>query len=315
MIETASVEKQIDVQMASSRAVNTSTLETGKSGTQMKPKLHAVTYASHGGRDDRFCRAVESSIRSDFDLVILGWGEPWKGLSQKLEAAHRYASSIPGEDVIMFTDAFDVMFMGSPDSVVQKFLHANTPILFSAECGCWPHVMDDKNICLHRYPPSPTPYRYLNSGTWIGHAHAAAAMLADVIKEAGNNFARANDQKLVADMYMAGRHGIKLDFYNDIFQSMHMTLDKPLPHCDPSEDVRMRNTRFHNIRTRTEPEVFHFNGGGKRHHLKMEGQMWYKARQHNTPEAREALREHLLTMPGKTDAERQFKSICGGYLN
>lgn len=38
------------------------------------PTLHAVTYASHGGRDDRFCRAIESAVRHEVDLIILGWG-------------------------------------------------------------------------------------------------------------------------------------------------------------------------------------------------------------------------------------------------
>lgn len=39
------------------------------------PTLHAVTYASHGGRDDRFCRAIESAVRHEIDLIILGWGK------------------------------------------------------------------------------------------------------------------------------------------------------------------------------------------------------------------------------------------------
>ena len=81
--------------------------------------------------------------------------------------------------------------------------------------------------CFDSYPQSPTPYRYLNSGTWIGKADKAADMLLEVMKEAGGSFANANDQKLVADFYIAGRFGIKLDFYNKIFQSMHMTLDPP----------------------------------------------------------------------------------------
>jgi hypothetical protein len=38
------------------------------------PTLHAVTYASHGGKDDRFCRAIESAVRHEVDLIILGWG-------------------------------------------------------------------------------------------------------------------------------------------------------------------------------------------------------------------------------------------------
>jgi hypothetical protein len=43
--------------------------------TALNASLHAVTYASHGGRDDRFCRALESAVRHEVDLIILGWGE------------------------------------------------------------------------------------------------------------------------------------------------------------------------------------------------------------------------------------------------
>lgn len=82
-------------------------------------------------------------------------------------------------------------------------------------------------------------FRYLNSGTWIGRAGPAAAMLGEVIELAGSNFANANDQKLVADMYMAKKHGIKVDFFAAIFQSMHMTDSPPLSSCHPFEDLQL----------------------------------------------------------------------------
>ena len=99
-----------------------------------KRKIHTVTYASHGGRDDRFCRAVESAIRSEHDLVILGWGSPWKGLSQKLEASYFYADSLPPDDLLLFTDAFDVLLVDKPDKISEQFDKMNTTLLFSAEC-------------------------------------------------------------------------------------------------------------------------------------------------------------------------------------
>lgn len=285
----------------------------GQTGRTMK--LHTVTYASHGGRDDRFCRAVESSIRHKFDLVILGWGVKWQGLSQKLDAAHAFAAALPPGDVILFTDAFDVMFTGSSEDILTAFLAEKAPIIFSAECGCWPHVIEDVNVCLHKYPSSPTPYRYLNSGTWIGYAKEATEMLAEVIRGAGNNFAQANDQKLVADMYISGKHGIKLDFYNKLFQSMHMTLDRPLPYCNPVKDiVRTKDGRFLNERTNSKPAVLHFNGGGKAYHLKMEGQLWYKAPEHNTPEKRQQLAQSVLTVPTQKDRTLRFQDLCGDYV-
>ena len=296
------------------------TAETPKAGEiqQSGPKLHAVTYASHGGRDDRFCRAVESAIRNDFDLVILGWGVKWRGLSQKLEAAQRYAANLDKNDVLLFTDAFDVLFTEKPQVIQQEYNKLDADIVFSAECGCWPHVIEDHGkACFSSYPKSPTPYRYLNSGTWIGKADKAADMLLEVMKEAGSDFANANDQKLVADFYIAGRFGIKLDFYNKIFQSMHMTLDPPLPHCDPTKDVqRTEDGRFMNRLTKSRPAILHFNGGGKRVHLKMEGASWYKAPEHNTKEKKDALRAFLIAAPTEKEPSRRlrFDSICPKYF-
>ena len=66
--------------------------------------------------------------------------------------------------------------------------------------------------CFHTYPKVPTPYRYLNSGTWIGRAKNAELMLLDIINKAGTDFANANDQKLVSDMYIKHKHEIKIDY-------------------------------------------------------------------------------------------------------
>jgi hypothetical protein len=299
------------------------------------PVLHTVTYASHGGRDDRFCRAVESAVQHKYDLVILGWKLPWKGLSQKLEAAHSYASSLPPDDLLLFTDAFDVLFTNTPNHIVEQFMKTNATLLFSAECGCWPHIIENKGkACFEDYPPAPvgSPYRYLNSGTWIGRASAAKAMLEEVIREAGNDFANANDQKLVADMFISGRFGIALDYYNAIFQSMHMTLDPPLPRCNPAEDMQAEQqpqqagggTRWYNKRTKGTPALLHFNGGGKRHHLAYEAKSWYKQpqyiqqqqQQQGVDRTHSPVGNYLLSVPTATatGGKLKFNELCGDYL-
>jgi hypothetical protein len=68
-------------------------------------------------------------------LVVLGWGIPWLGLSQKLIAAKTYAESLPENHVILFSDAFDVLYVNSPTKVLASFLSKGADILFSAECG------------------------------------------------------------------------------------------------------------------------------------------------------------------------------------
>ena len=279
-------------------------------------RLHTVTYATHGGKDDRFCRAVESAIRNDYDLVILGWGDKWLGLSQKLKAAHAYASALPPNDLILFTDAFDVLYVSSGAQVVEQFSTFHTDIVFSAECGCWPHVMEKGGRpCFVDYPKAPTPYRYLNSGTWIGRAAPAADMLVAVMESAGGDFKNANDQKLVADFYIEGKFGIQLDFYNKLFQSMHMTDSPPLPYCNPMDDISLTNGKYYNKRTKSQPVVFHFNGGGKRHHLQMESKVWYKGAMFNSRDDIVQLRKHLVSAPTASKPKRRlnFEQLCPTY--
>jgi len=290
---------------------------SGSVTTTNTGKLHSVTYATHGGRDDRFCRAVESAIRNKYDLVILGWGDKWLGLSQKLKAALAYAKSLPDEDMLLFTDAFDVLYVSDSEHVTTEFAKLKSDIVFSGECGCWPHIMEPGNPCFNSYPKAPTPYRYLNSGTWIGKAAKAAEMLQAVIKSAGGDFKNANDQKLVADFYIQGKYGIKLDFYNKLFQSMHMTLDPPLLHCNPVEDISLTNEgTYYNKRTQSNPVVFHFNGGGKRHHLEMERRVWYKRKEYNTDEMKEQLRAHQVFAPNERNPSRRlrFDQLCPNYV-
>ena len=281
-------------------------------------KLFAVTYASHGGRDDRFCRSVESAIRNNINLIILGWGIKWRGLSQKLEAAHDFTSNLNNNDIILFTDAYDVLFTDEPHIIKQKYLEFNSSIVFSAECGCWPHIMDGR-ICFDKYPMSPTPYRYLNSGAWIGRAKQAQNMLNYVMIQAGANFANANDQKLMGDIYIEGKYDIKLDFYSKIFQSMHMTLDKPLPYCDPTKHIKLnKHNNFINTLTNTKPAIYHFNGGGKRVHLSMEKSIWYKKNSlYNTKIIIDDLKKHLISVPLKNDKNRKisFNDLCPNYLS
>lgn len=283
---------------------------------QQLPKLHAVTYASHQGRDDRFCRAIESAVRHNYELVILGWKVPWKGLAQKLDAAYKYSLTLPDDDLMLFTDAFDVLFTDQSEKILRIFLNRGYKILFAGECGCWPHIMENPKICRDMYPVSPTPYRYLNSGTWIGVVKHVREMLLAVIHDAGNNFENANDQKLVADMFMSGKHNIQLDYHAEIFQSMHRTDPPDLPFCNPFSDMELAaEGKWHNRRTNTTPAVIHFNGGGKAHHLAMEGRMWYKARNYyESVEKRTALEEAQLITPTTPTGTTIFRDLCGNYL-
>ena len=283
----------------------------------------ALTYASHGGRDDRFCRAMESAIRNGIDLHVLGWGVPWEGLAQKVTAARRVAAGLPEDCVVLFTDAFDVLFTDTVPNILRKFEAIGHPLVYSAECGCWPGVMVDRGrSCVEEYPPSPTPFRYLNSGSYIGRAATIASFLRAVTERAaergkqGSGFHKLRDQELSTDMFLNGGRemfNMTLDYHTALFQTMHTINDNTLvPNCDPNAHLRNEDGVYINTLTKNQPAVFHFNGSGKKKHLVMEGKAWWKHRPDAvTEEAKEKVRSTELIFH---DRRRRFDDVCPGYL-
>ena len=209
-------------------------------------------------------------MRNGLDLRVLGWGVKWEGLSQKLAEALVAVEALPPECPVLFTDAYDVLFTATGRAMRAAFERLGKPLVFSGECGCWPQVQRDHGVtCRDAYPPSPTPYRYLNSGSWIGRAHVAARFLRLIIARAGKTGSalhKLNDQELASELYLRGGFGpdLALDHHAQLFQPMHAVRDATaVPDCDPWLDLREVGGVYHNTRTGSRPAVFHYNGGGK----------------------------------------------------
>jgi len=284
-----------------------------------KDGIVALTYATHPGKDDKFCKAVESAIQHEVPLRILGWGKKWKGLTQKLEGSLEALRLLPPSCTIVFTDAYDVLYSDGLAGIKSKFSSMGEPVLFSGECGCWPQIARDNgkgSICLDDYPTSPTPYRYLNSGQWIAPAGKALEIFEALIEEAKVYskryhvpISKINDQEMVSDMYIDGRFDIKLDHRNEIFQAMHATYKEPLEKCDPWPEMANVDGVWENKEYGTSPSIFHFNGGNMAHYREMEGKMWYKkkGRGMNVRELGEA---SLLI--GDSMRPAKYKELCPG---
>ena len=143
--------------------------------------------------------------------------------------------SLPDHDVVLFTDAYDVFFTRDLDTIVGRFLGYKHEIVFSAEKSLWP----DQSL---RFPPSHTPYRYLNSGTFIGRVGELRRLFSDIIDDADD------DQLYVQKRYLSGRYDIKLDVGCYIFQTH-------------DEAAMVTDKGLFNPVTSCYPAVYHGNGG------------------------------------------------------
>eukprot|EP00468_Gymnochlora_sp_CCMP2014_P002703 CAMPEP_0167746282 /NCGR_PEP_ID=MMETSP0110_2-20121227/3626_1 /TAXON_ID=629695 /ORGANISM="Gymnochlora sp., Strain CCMP2014" /LENGTH=345 /DNA_ID=CAMNT_0007631029 /DNA_START=195 /DNA_END=1232 /DNA_ORIENTATION=+ len=281
----------------------------------------ALTFATHGGRDDRFCRMLESAMRSNIPLEILGWGDEWKGLWQKLEGSLNRLKSLPSECIVMFTDGFDIIFTSSLEDIKEKFLKHNSTFLSSAECGCWPRILRGRAACYDEYPKAPTLYRYLNSGSWLGRAGHALKLMEKMVAIAlsKEDNSDVNDQDLLSDMYVDGTYNITLDHHATIFQSLHSTDPPDLEYCHTYADHMSFNQElglWENTYTKTQPSVFHFNGGGKKHHLQFEAKLSYTKDRSNRgkPEVRKEISELYDQKLRVKNSWKTFRDICPGYL-
>lgn len=144
----------------------------------------------------------------------------------------------------MFTDSYDVVFGAGEWEILDKFKALKSPIVFAAECCPWP-----KKEQAVLYPPTDHRCKYLNAGFWMATAEAALPFVDDLAAIASKR--EQCDQGIVVDMFLSGRHPIKLDTACSIAFCCNLN---SLDFLDLS-GMRPKTTD-----TNQEPCLFHGNG-------------------------------------------------------
>lgn len=215
---------------------------------------HVVTV----GTDESKCQKLyDSAEHHGVNLVNLGKGKQWiggdmtgPGGGQKTNLLFDYIQDLPDHDVVLFCDAYDVFFGDTTEEVVRRFIEMGTryDVLFSAEKYCWP----DENLAsefTHKNPQLndgyyDTPFKYLNSGLFIGRVGELKKMIPNKINPMDD------DQLYYQKKYLSGEQNIGIDFECYIFQTN-------------DDDVRFdgKNRQLYNPTTRSFNCIYHGNGG------------------------------------------------------
>ncbi|XP_018363864.1 PREDICTED: procollagen-lysine,2-oxoglutarate 5-dioxygenase 1 isoform X1 [Trachymyrmex cornetzi] len=212
---------------------------------------------------DGFRRYLRSAEIHGFHdkLNVLGLGEPWKGGNVVRYAGGGYKINLlkkaledyqnDEKKIILFTDSYDVIFLGDLSTIVERFLDTDARVLFSAEAYCWP----DKSLAT-QYPPVSRGKRYLNSGGFIGYASDVYKILETaIIKD------EDDDQLFYTTVYLQDelrlRYKIKLDHKSEIFQNLYGAV------ADVELRFKGEEAYLQNIVYNTVPLVLHGNGPSK----------------------------------------------------
>lgn len=124
-----------------------------------------------------------------------------------------YLEDVNNDEFIFFTDGYDAIFTTGQDEIMAKFARFNKELVFSTETNCWP----DESLASSYPETDPSPYKYLNSGGFVGTAGLIKEFLNDN-SFTSDKFERSN-QYLWTQAFLRNQNLIGLDTSCDIFCS------------------------------------------------------------------------------------------------
>lgn len=210
---------------------------------------------------DGYRRYIQSAQAYSLPVKVLGMGEKWeggdmnyKGGGHKVNLVKRALKPFQNDDttIVLFTDSYDVILLAPEDEIIRNFKTLNASIVFSAEIFCWP----DESLA-KEYPKSESPYKYLNSGGYIGYASKLYSLL-DHHKIKNKD----DDQLYFTNLYLSKdireKYKIRLDHKAVIFQSANGATGE-LKLVEGEDGFYSLTNEI----TNTKPLVLHGNGPSK----------------------------------------------------
>lgn len=213
-----------------------------------KSKMLIITVATD--ENELLERFKHSCNNFGLRYKILGLEKQWSGGNMidgpgggmKLNLLKKELRRHLNDEIILFTDSYDVIFLSDEKEIMKKFLSFNCDLVFSAEKECWPN----KKTSVF-FKDNEGPYKYINSGGFIGRVKIIYDLI-DV--EYSDTY---DDQYLIHERYILFKNRIKIDTSCQIFQTNALN----------SNDIEIiydkniiKNTIYN-----TYPSLYHGNGG------------------------------------------------------
>ena len=196
-------------------------------------EVHLVTVATDAKRAERL---QATAAKFGWPITFLGINSEWSddmtsvGGFPKIEMMRNFVDDVFPQAIILFMDGYDTFINDDKETVIERFLSFDADLVIGAEATLWPDWDYGKE-----YPQSETPYRYLNSGQYIGRAGAIKKFL-----EKGDIAEDIDDQAFFHEKFLSGNINVTLDYECYIFQNYEPKIKKvgdqlynPITNCCP----------------------------------------------------------------------------------
>jgi len=175
--------------------------------------MKIITVATHS--EAYYDAYKQSCNKNNIPLTVLGWNKPWLGLTYKFNLMRQFIEKLSDNDIIIFTDAYDVICLESSDKILQKFISFDKPIVFGIDNPLDFFIPKIVGKFIFR-----TFYSHIiNTGGYIGYASALVKMF-DHLYEDYSIDNKMCDQQLFNKFYrtsLFAKENITLDTTGLIF--------------------------------------------------------------------------------------------------
>tara|TARA_Y100000114_G_scaffold156999_1_gene186505 strand:- start:6989 stop:8824 length:1836 start_codon:yes stop_codon:yes gene_type:complete len=223
-----------------SRDISSSDIEDSKEFRNYE--IHAVTC----GTDRKKCSKLNTSATfHNVDIENIGTNVIWKGTDMsfmgggmKINLMKKWLEDKRSEDVVVFTDAYDVFYADDLETIHERFIQMDSEIVFSGELFCYP----DPKLA-DQFPDAPTQFKYINSGTYVGRVGELKRLFNDHVIADDDD-----DQLYVHKCFLSKKYDISIDYECYIFQTNF-------------DNTQKLGNQLNNPETNTCPCIYHGNGG------------------------------------------------------
>ncbi|WP_422359124.1 glycosyltransferase domain-containing protein [Reichenbachiella sp.] len=157
-------------------------------------------------------RLLVSARHFGIDIIQLGQGRKYQSHNDKTRWLLEYFEGLDDDEIVLYTDGYDSVFLSDLDYIEKEFLKMNHPFVMGTEqnfnCDASPLKKLDFYLT---YPKGKKPYRFLNAGGYIGRVGYVRDMLKRVEKDG------ENDQDMLNQYYSKNHGTIQLDHDQKIF--------------------------------------------------------------------------------------------------
>ena len=173
--------------------------------------------------------------KNNNDLIVLGFGEKWKGWIWRTKMFMKFLSKCDPNEIIMIVDAYDVIVLASHTEIIQKYKDFDCDVLFSASgvnTGQPNHSWIYKNIIFNQnrnYFDIPEYKKYiLNAGTFMGKVSSIYEIYKRIYKRYKKTLI-LDDQSNLNNINLSNLN-YKIDIHSNIFWIWEMTSLRELIH-------------------------------------------------------------------------------------